>query len=209
MHHVCAPKRLLTGLLAFVLTAMLVQAAAAAPQVIPYLSHGIGVDNAQYRYHDGEWIPRSSTKAPLVIPYLSHGVGVDQSLYSGKSHQLRRTAATPATHKAVPDAFERMLARHEAMNRALAVRPDNRAGVRGIATRTYQASTAVRPDDRAGFRGIGGSASNTVSVSASNSSSSDTWSKVLYAVGGFLALLLVAGGAIALGRRQPKRLATR
>lgn len=176
MHHVCAPKRLLTGLLAFVLTAMLVQAAAAAPR---------------------------------VIPYLSHGIGVDQSLYSGKSHQLRRTAATPATHKAVPDAFERMLARHEAMNRVLAVRPDNRAGVRGIGTRTYQASTAVRPDDRAGFRGIGGSASNTASVSASNSSSSDTWSKVLYAVGGFLALLLVAGGAIALGRRQPKRLATR
>lgn len=178
MHHICAPKRLLTGLLAFVVAGMLVQSAAAA--------------------------------SPRVIPYLSHGVGVDQSLYSGKSHALRRTAATPATHKAVPDAFERMVARQQATNGVVAVRPDDRAGIRGIATRTYQPSTAVRPDDRTGIRGIGESASNTASVSTSTSSSSSLsdLDKALIGTGGFLAVLLVAGGAVALGRRQPKRLAT-
>jgi hypothetical protein len=176
MHHICAPKRLLTGLLAFVVAAMLVQSAAAS--------------------------------SPRVIPYLSHGVGVDQSLYSGQSHALRRTAATPATHKAVPDAFERMVARQEATTGVTAVRPDDRAGIRGIDTRTYQPSTAVRPDDRSGLRGIGGSVTTTASVSTSSSSSVSDLDKALIGTGGFLAVLLVAAGVVALGRRQPKRLAT-
>jgi hypothetical protein len=176
MHHICAPKRLLTGLLAFVVAAMLVQSAAAS--------------------------------SPRVIPYLSHGVGVDQSLYSGTSLKLRRTAAAPATHKAVPDAFERMVARQEAMNSAPAVRPDDRAGVLGIGTQTSQPSTAVRPDDRAGFRGINGNAADTALASTSSSSSMSDWNKAFIGVGSFLAALLVAGGAVVLSRRQPKRLAT-
>jgi len=45
MHDVRAPKRLLTGLLAFVLAAMLAQSAAA--RVIPDLSDGIAVAVAQ------------------------------------------------------------------------------------------------------------------------------------------------------------------
>ncbi|HZO34739.1 MAG TPA: hypothetical protein VFB17_06650 [Gaiellaceae bacterium] len=184
MHHICAPKRLLTGLLALVVASLLVQAAAAAsPRVIPYLSHGIGVDNKQYRYQDGEWI-RRSVKSPLVIPYLSHGVGVDQSLYSSRSHELRRTTAVAPTHKAVPDAFERAAARMEAAR-----------------------STSVRPDDRAGLRGIGDNGSNGSSVSTS--SSSNDWHTAFVAAGGLLALLLLVGATVALARRQPKRLATR
>jgi hypothetical protein len=109
----------------------------------------------------------------------------------------------------VPDAFERMVARHEAMNRVLVLRPDDRAGDRGIGTRTSRPSTAVRPDDRAGVRGIGEGTSGTASVPASTSSSSlSDWDKALIGTGGFLAMLLVAGGAVVLGRRQPKRLAT-
>ena len=172
MHHICAPKRLLTGLLASVLAALLVSAAAASPR---------------------------------VIPYLSHGVGVDQSLYSSTSHHLRRTTGVVPTHKAVPDAFERALARDEATQSA-AVRPDDRAGVRGIETRTYQASASVRPDDRAGLRGIGGTTSTGPSASAS--SSSNDWNKAFVAAGGLFALLLLVGIAVVLGKRQPKRLAT-
>ena len=108
MHHVCAPKKMLVGLLALVLGALITgSAAAAGQQVIPYLSHGVGVDQSAYSGTS------TSTKTPLVIPYLSHGHGIDQSLYVGGSRHLRRAAATAAVAKAAPDALDRAVKRLE------------------------------------------------------------------------------------------------
>ena len=42
--------------------------------VVPYLSHGIGVDASQF-----------SGQAPQTIPYLSQGVGVDPTQFSGQT----------------------------------------------------------------------------------------------------------------------------
>jgi hypothetical protein len=215
MFHVRAPKRLIVGMLALVFGLMVVQSAAAAT---------------------------------AVIPYLSHGIGVDQSLYSGQSHQLRRTSSTRRIDPG-PDAFMRAVARHEASlaksanlntynyERVVAqaeavqpqvVRPDDRAGTRGIETRTYSPSTstdlntsnyervvanaeavqshASRPDDRAGSLGIGsgGAASQQSSVS----SSSTDWNTILLAVGAVLAAMLLAGWGIQFGRRQSGRVVT-
>ena len=63
---------------------------AAAPElVIPYLSHGIGVDESQFTGTS------NAAKAPeLVIPYLSHGVGVDESRFTGAARQTS-TATAP------------------------------------------------------------------------------------------------------------------
>ena len=62
---------------------------AAAPElVIPYLSHGIGVDESQFT-------GTNAAKAPeLVIPYLSHGVGVDESRFAGAANETS-TATAP------------------------------------------------------------------------------------------------------------------
>ena len=195
MHHVCKPKRMLTGLLAVVLAGFVVQSAAASrvlqdqssaaktPLVIPYLSHGIGVDQSQYS-------GQSSSSTPLVIPYLSHGVGVDQSLYSG-------------TAKQAPDAFERAVTRHEAfvngMNATAASSgPDafQRAVNRSQATQ----STAVRPDDRWGLRGIG-----TISGAQSTSTAGTNWNTVFMVGGALLGILLIVAAAVVLSRRQQGR----
>ena len=201
MHHVCKPKRMLTGLLAVVLAGFVVQSAAAfrvaqdqsyaaggghatAPLVIPYLSHGIGVDQSQYS-------GQSSSSTPLVIPYLSHGIGVDQSLYSGTAQ--------------APDAFDRAVTRHEVfvndMNAAAASSgPDafQRAVNRNEAT---QSTGGLRPDDRAGTRGIG-----TISVAQSTGSTSSTdWNTVFMAGGALLGVLLIVTAAVALSRRQHGR----
>lgn len=228
MHHVCAPKKMLVGLLALVLGALITgSAAAAGQQVIPYLSHGVGVDQSAY-----SGTSTKSTKTPLVIPYLSQGHGVDQSLYVGGSHHLRRTAATAPVAKAAPDALARYLARHEqsestapvakavpdALERYLArieasrqavqaLRPDDREGLRGINPTLLSgvtSSTSHRPDDRAGSRGIG----VTSTVETASSSSSTDWSPAFYAGAGFLGAMLVAGGALALTRRQHGGVAT-
>jgi hypothetical protein len=267
MHHVCKPKRMFTGLLAVVLAGFIVQSAAATrvledvstaktPLVIPYLSHGIGVDKSQYS-------GQSSPSTPLVIPYLSHGVGVEQSLYSGQSSSSTPLAATGLNHttdaeqsfnsgtaqgpdafgravtrhevlvKALnaiaassgPDAFQRAVNRHQASNgyydvmrgifatahkatnvttQSTAVRPDDRAGIRGITASDISSqpqSTAVRPDDRVGFRGIG-----TISAAQSTGSTSSTdWNTVFMAGGALLGVLLIIGAAVAFGRRQHGR----
>jgi len=278
MHHVCAPKKMLVGLLALVLGALITgSAAAAGQQVIPYLSHGVGVDQSAY-----SGTSTKSTKTPLVIPYLSQGHGVDQSLYVGGSHHLRRTAATAPVAKAAPDALARYLARHEqsestapvakavpdALERYLArieasrqavqaLRPDDREGLRGIerdAMRHEQSEStapvvkavpdvldravarlesdsttaAIRPDDRKGLRGINATSSGVTSstshrpddragsrgigvtstVETASSSSSTDWSPAFYAGAGFLGAMLVAGGALALTRRQHGGVAT-
>jgi len=225
MHHIGAPKKLRVGLLALVLGALISGSAAAAgrQQVIPYLSHGVGVDQSLYS--------GTSTKHPLVIPYLSHGVGVDQSLYVGGSHHLRRTAATAPVAKKVPDAFERAVARREAVRasaakavpdvferavarddaaKVMSLRPDDRAGIRGIQRSMFtnvSSSTSMRPDDRAGTRGVGASTTSTTSASVDSSSGTD-WSPALYAGAGFIGAMLVMGGAFALTRRQHNRVAT-
>jgi hypothetical protein len=204
MHHVCAPKKMHVGLLALVLGALVTgSAAAAGQQSIPYLSHGVGVDQSAYSGTS------STTKTPLVIPYLSQGHGVDQSLYVGGSHHLRRTAATAPVAKAVPDALERYVARVEASRQAIqALRPDDREGLRGINPTLLSgvtSSTSLRPDDRSGSRGIG---VTTSTVESASSSSSTDWSPAFYAGAGFVGAMLVAGGAFALTRRQHGGIAT-
>ncbi len=205
MHHVCKPKRMLTGLLAVALAALFVQAAAA---------HQVSQNDNTF---GAATVSNSSTtaKAPLVIPYLSHGVGVDMSLYSGTAREpnaLRRAGGyydvvrgvfVPA-RVATNATFQRAVNRHEAsrgyydvvrgvfvpahmatsatsqsrasvgsqkpfvqgsvgrgsqyaLTAPTAVRPDNRAGIRGITASDIASqpqATAVRPDDRGGLRGI-------------------------------------------------------
>ena len=67
------------------------------PGTIPYLSHGVGVDESQFA---GTSSPKltgvhaalirdretasASTVQPTVIPYLSHGIGVDESQFGGQ-----------------------------------------------------------------------------------------------------------------------------
>ena len=199
MHDICKPKRMITGLLAIAFAAIIVQSAAAyrvaqdqsnlvntgaasSTFVIPYLSHGVGVDKSLY---SGK---ATTSKSPLVIPYLSHGVGVEQSLYSGTvqspdafdravtRHETFVNGMNATAATAGPDAFDRAVARHEA-SQSTAARPDDRSGIHGIestmpASQSTQ-STGVRPDDRAGTRGIG-----TISVAQSSGSTSSTnWAR--------------------------------
>jgi hypothetical protein len=219
MHHVCKPKRMLTGLLAVVLAGFVVQSAVASrvlpdtgaaktPLVIPYLSHGIGVDQSQYS-------GQSSSSTPLVIPYLSHGVGVDQSLYSGTAqapdaferavtrHEVFVNDMNAIAASSGPDAFQRAVNRAEAAQ-STAVRPDDRAGIRGINASDIASqpqSTAVRPDNRPGTRGIG-----TISVAQSTGSTSSTnWNTVFMVGGALLGVLLIVAAFVALSRRQHGR----
>jgi hypothetical protein len=184
--------------------------ATTTPLVIPYLSHGVGVDQSQYSGQS------SAAKTPLVIPYLSHGVGVEQSLYSGTAqapdafqravtrHQVfvnDMNAAAAASSG--PDAFQRAVNRNEA-TQSTAVRPDDRAGIRGITASdisTQSQSTAVRPDNRWGLRGIGGT---SVAQSTGSTSSTD-WNTVAMVGGALLGVLLIVAAAVALSRRQHGR----
>jgi len=179
MHHVCKPKRMLTGLLAVALAALFVQAAAA---------HQVSQNDNTFGAATVS-TSSSTAKAPLVIPYRSHGRGVDMSLYSGTAREpntLRRAGgyydvvrgvfvpahvATGATFKstavrpeassgyydAVRGVFVPAHASRSTKSHSTAVRPDNRAGIRGITARDIASqlkATAVRPDDRSGLRGI-------------------------------------------------------
>ena len=51
------------------------------PGTIPYLSHGIGVDESVFQ---GEPAAAAQPGDPGTIPYLSHGQGVDESLFQGE-----------------------------------------------------------------------------------------------------------------------------
>ena len=55
------------------------------PGTIPYLSHGIGVDETLWSgaVATDTVATRRSTVEPGTIPYLSHGIGVDESRFSG------------------------------------------------------------------------------------------------------------------------------
>jgi hypothetical protein len=91
-------------------------AVAAQPQVqpgtIPYLSHGIGVDQSQFQGATVSELDPAIRTAILSrqssanveralaekgpIPYLSHGIGVDQSLFQGEQ-SLGLTGDSPIT----------------------------------------------------------------------------------------------------------------
>jgi hypothetical protein len=81
------------------------------PGTIPYLSHGIGVDQSQFSGTVDELDPAirtaiaaeaaaklkaQSSAAPGAIPYLSQGIGVDQSRYQGQQ-SLGLTGDSPIT----------------------------------------------------------------------------------------------------------------
>ena len=194
--------------------------------MIPYLSHGVGVDRSQYS-------GQSSPSTPLVIPYLSHGVGVGKSQYGGQGAALSHTMGTTQSLATQPsDVFTRAVERHiafvNAMNATAPARPDNRGGTLGIGSTAASQPTAVRPDDRAGIRGITASdivprsqstavrpderagwgfrGIGTVSVAQSNgSTSSSDWNTVFMAGGALLGVLLIVAAAVALSRRQHGR----
>jgi len=67
MDVVCAPKRLLIGLLALAFAAMIVQSAGAAPRAVPYSSHGIGVAKSQYSGVKAKKHPSSGRRRVVVI----------------------------------------------------------------------------------------------------------------------------------------------
>jgi len=54
------------------------QAQSAAAVVVPYLSHGVGVDKTQFS-------GQTSLPPATQIPYLSQGVGVDKSQFTGQA----------------------------------------------------------------------------------------------------------------------------
>jgi hypothetical protein len=81
------------------------------PGTIPYLSHGVGVDQSQFAGTDDRLDPAIRTAiaaeaaaktkaqasaAPGAIPYLSHGIGVDQTLFQGEQ-SLGLTGDSPIT----------------------------------------------------------------------------------------------------------------
>jgi hypothetical protein len=81
------------------------------------------------------------------------------------------------------------------------LRPDDRAGVRGVATASPQHSHSVRPDDRAGVRGVPAA---TPLASASGSANGFDWSNAgVGAASVFGAMLLTLAFALAVrGRRR-------
>jgi hypothetical protein len=69
-----------------------------APGTIPYMSHGIGVDESLF---SGE--QQAQPGDPGTIPYLSHGIGVDKSLFEGGERSLGLTGDSPRTRVAAPE----------------------------------------------------------------------------------------------------------
>jgi hypothetical protein len=59
-----------------------------APGTIPYLSHGIGVDESQFSGLARERDVASHGSDTPVIPYLSQGIGVDESQFAGQSSKV-------------------------------------------------------------------------------------------------------------------------
>ena len=65
------------------------------PGTIPYLSHGVGVDQSQFQ---GEASTAGTQSEPGTIPYLSQGIGVDQSQFQGEAS----TAGTQSEPGTIP-----------------------------------------------------------------------------------------------------------
>jgi hypothetical protein len=67
---------------------------------IPYLSHGIGVDESLYAETATPQVESQTT----TIPYLSHGIGVDESQFSGEpSLGLTGDSALPRVSAPEPE----------------------------------------------------------------------------------------------------------
>ena len=66
---------------------------------IPYLSHGIGVDESLY----AETAQPQVESQPTTIPYLSHGVGVDESVFAGEQESLGLTGDSSLTRVSAPE----------------------------------------------------------------------------------------------------------
>ncbi len=92
-----------------------VAAPSGQPMTIPYLSHGIGVDESLFSGQPGTTLTgvhaalqrgrseeTSSTVSPQTIPYLSHGIGVDASQFSGRA-SLGLTGDSPLTRVSAPE----------------------------------------------------------------------------------------------------------
>ena len=93
-------------------TAVAAQQQQVQPGTIPYLSHGVGVDQSQFQgatLTELDPAIRTAVQAHLSsdnveralaekgpIPYLSHGIGVDQSLFQGEQ-SLGLTGDSPIT----------------------------------------------------------------------------------------------------------------
>jgi hypothetical protein len=84
------------------------------PPTIPYLSHGIGVDESLWSgtarstltgVHAALERDRSESSAtvPLTIPYLSHGIGVDASQFGGSTTSIGLTGDSPLTRVDAPE----------------------------------------------------------------------------------------------------------
>ena len=73
-------------------------AAPIGPGTIPYLSHGIGVDESLFQGKAAE----ESQFGPGTIPYHSQGMGVDESLFSGEQ-SLGLTGDSALTRVSAPE----------------------------------------------------------------------------------------------------------
>ena len=83
------------------------------------------------------------------------------------------------------------------------VRPDDRAGIRGVSGATVQQSHAVRPDDRSGVRGVGAA---DLSTAVSSSANRVDWNGPVLVAGSVFSALLLAL-VLTLGMRGRRRLA--
>jgi hypothetical protein len=107
------------------------------PVTIPYLSHGIGVDESLFSgqgtkltgVHAALQRDRSaeasSTTAPGTIPYLSHGIGVDASAFAGQT-SLGLTGDSALTRVAPPTSLG--LTGDSARTRVIAQQPTGLTG---------------------------------------------------------------------------------
>ena len=87
----------------------------AGPGTIPYLSHGIGVDESLWSgepqtqlsgvhaaLHQRNRSESTSVVAPLTIPDLSHGTGVDAGQFGGRA-SIGLTGDSPLTRVSAPE----------------------------------------------------------------------------------------------------------
>jgi len=66
---------------------------------IPYLSHGIGVDESLYAETATPQVESQTT----TIPYLSHGIGVDESLFAGEQPSIGLTGDSALSRVSAPE----------------------------------------------------------------------------------------------------------
>jgi hypothetical protein len=85
-----------------------------------------------------------------------------------------------------------------------AVRPDDRAGIRGPSS-TLRASGQVRPDDRGGTRGAGSTQGVTPAAPALATGSGFDWLDAGIGAGGTLILAGLAGTAVTIRQQNRRR----